>query len=226
MKYSVAVILGLGSLLVGSAHAGLYSLSSSPSLAETAVSPFVTSDTLADFYDFRQWEYHGDVFVQANTANMFLVDASDGLGLVMVFDNGKDGSGGKADVKIDVGGDLLPLDFEVMDDLGGNDTFDDGDTLLTADLQWSSGKTDGYILIPLKNSDPQGLGYVDTTLSGLVGIDSWNFYSFPGASKETYDLVLTETARLSVQPVPEPSVLLGFLTAGSIGLLFIRRRRR
>ncbi len=112
------------------------------------IDAFSTGLTTAGFYDFSGASYnghlHGGPPAVSNLSQLFLLDASDGLSLVVVYDGVVDGTGGTSMTQWNLSGDTAaPL---VADDPGEALTVTMGGTQFESNHVWLSCCTDGFAL--------------------------------------------------------------------------------
>jgi hypothetical protein len=187
------------------------------------VDPFVTALSTGDFYQYGtphgasyNGELNGGPNPVSSLSQIFLVDASDGLSLVVVHDNPNDGSGGSTRTRWDLlGGDTA--DFRLGDDPGEGLSVTGG-TQFNSVKNWAPCCTDGYAIGSL---DGMWTMYGQFT-TAPTGITDW---AVVDSDFSSVDLTLAPGQRVRLDPVPEPATVLLF-SAGLAGLLRFRRSRR
>jgi hypothetical protein len=122
---SIATVSVLGTGFGQSASAALYDIffEVSPSVFSAdpiaTVPGFATDGTLQDFYGYANFSFNNPLLDNAlrdNTTHLFMVEASDGLGLAFVHDRIDSGSGGLVKMEFLFSGFNFPS-FRVVDDL-------------------------------------------------------------------------------------------------------------
>jgi hypothetical protein len=197
------------------------------------IESFSTSGTLGEFYAYigQQFSNTGSVTLTADQSHLFLVAASDGLGLFVVHDDGI-ASGGNAETQVDLfGGDAAS--FLVQDD-PGDAIYTDTGIEFTARQSWTLGFTDGYVIGSLDGSWSADVQFKDVSVfSGPVinGLTAWAALSSDGMGGQTETaLALVEERRVRLVNVPTPMSLpppaLWFLGFALLGLLAARRKNR
>ncbi|MHC4952574.1 MAG: PEP-CTERM sorting domain-containing protein [Planctomycetota bacterium] len=186
------------------------------------VDVFNTALTTAAFYQYGNpfgSSYNGDVNGGPSGADgltqLFLVQASDGLSLVIVHDDPVDGSGGTANTRFDLVGDTATI--TVKDD--GEPGYVDTGTQFSATHNWIACCTDGYAITSL---DGNWTMFGQFT-SGPTGITQWQVSNSGGADVA---LVLQAGRRVRLDlasSVPEPSVY-ALLGAAFVFCFLLRRR--
>lgn len=187
------------------------------------IDPFITALTTAGFYQYNNpngasynGELNGGPNPVSSTTQVFFVDASDGLSLVVVHDNPNDGTGGNTSTQWNLSNDTAG--FAAIDGESG-DTFtvSAGGTQFDISNNWLDCCTDGYAIGALENNW-ELLGQFLTT---PTGIDSW---AVIGNDFSSTSLVLDPGRRVRFDlvadvPVPAPLALLGL---GLVGVAYQR----
>lgn len=200
------------------------------------IDPFNTSGTIADFYNYGKSDkpyFRGPVSLSSDTSHLFLVQASNGLGLFSVHDQQGDGSGGTADMKFDLIGDTAS--FLVKDDPASSaDKYitNDNRTFTTNNL-WGKGPTDGVAIGSLDGEWTMFSQF--TALGSNAGgeLTSWKALSGTGSS---LSLALNTGQRVRIDrapdiadppvtDVPEPTIVVGLLAVAMGGSIVKRRDR-
>lgn len=150
------------------------------------IESFNTAGTLAAFYAYasQQFTNTGSVTLTADQSHLFLVDASDGLGLFVVHDDGIT-RGGNAETQVDLlGGDTAT--FLVQDD-PGEASYTDTGTVFTANQNWTQGFTDGYVIGSLDGAWTADIQFTDVPVAGpiITGLDTWAALSSDGMGGQT-----------------------------------------
>ena len=241
------MLVVLGFCIVSSAHAATVSIfqESAPGEGDFntnllgTIQSFSTTGTLADFYGYpNEFNNTAAVSLTRDQSHLFLVDASDGMGLFVVHDNGADNGGGRAETLVDLLGDtaaFLVYDDPLPDD-ASTDSYTENDTgtQFTAVNEWVSGYTDGYVIGSL-----DGAWMVDMQFADVSSIDpstradgatindllTWVAISSGGVSGQTeMALVLEEGRRVRISAVPVPPAIWLFCS-GLLGLIGLARRK-
>ncbi|MBW2245286.1 MAG: PEP-CTERM sorting domain-containing protein [Deltaproteobacteria bacterium] len=190
------------------------------------IQSFSTTGTLAVFYSYasQQFTNTGSIALTPDQSHMFLVDASDGLGLFVVHDDGIT-RGGNAETKVDLfGGDTAT--FLVQDD-PGEASYTDSGTGFTAKQSWTQGFTDGYVIGSLDGIWTADVQFTDVFAAGptINGLATWAALSSDGLGGQTeIALALVEDRRVRLVVVPEPSTL-WLVGSGLLGLVATARRK-
>lgn len=194
------------------------------------IESFNTAGTLAEFYDYRGSEFKNTAAISLtrDQSHLFLVNASDGLGLFVVHDDGLTNGGGDAETKIDlIGGDTAT--FLVQDDPADANYSDTG-IEFTAKQRWLSGFTDGYVIGSLDGIWTIDMQFTEVFSGGsaaiISGMDSWAAISSDGLGGQTeiaLALVEDRRVRLSIIPIPPAIWLFG---TGLLGLIGLCRRKK
>ena len=203
-----------------------------------SIQPFSTSGTLEEFYDYRGSEFKNTAAVSLtrNQSHLFLVDASDGLGLFVVHDNGQTNGGGRAETRVDLIGDSAAflVQDEPAPDPQNRDSYTTNapGTLFTAVNKWVSGFTDGYVIGALDGNWVLDLQFADASAIDsstqaadtptISGLETWAAISSDGSE---IALVLQELRRVRLSVVPIPAALPLLLSAVA-GLYFVGRWKR
>ncbi len=190
------------------------------------VNPFSTSLSTAAFYQYDTpdvFSYNGDEnggpSPISQLSQIFLLDASDGLSLVVVHDNPNDGSGGSTSMQWNLTGDTAAQ--VLADDPSELVSVSGGGTQFNSTKNWLGCCTDGYALGSL---DGDGWAMFGQFLTAPIGINQWAVSSF-GSTSISLDLEAGRRVRLDLTPVPVPAALP--LLAGGLGLMgFLGWRRR
>lgn len=186
------------------------------------IETYSTSLSIADFYSYNNpnyASYNGDLnggpSPISSLSQLFLVDAFDGLSLVVVHDNPNDGSGGRTQTQWNLNGDTAAQ--VAADDPGEPLTVSAGGTQFNSNKSWAPCCTDGYAIGSLEG---------DWTLFGQflfspVGIEDWAAVSSDG-SLISLALNPAQRVRLTSISVPEPTTFalmaFGLIGLGSTGL--------
>lgn len=192
-----------------------------------SIQSFSTTGTLAQFYAYasQQFTNTSSVTLTEDQSHLFLVDASDGLGLFVVHDDGIS-RGGNAETMVDLlGGDTAT--FLVKDDPGDRIYTDNG-TEFTARQSWQEGFTDGYVIGLLDGNWTADVQFTDVSpvISGPIinGLTTWAAISSDGLGGQTeIALTLVEDRRVRLSTVPIPTAL--WLFGSALGLLSWMRRK-
>lgn len=186
------------------------------------IDTFNTGLTIADFYQYSNpnaasynGELNGGPNPVSNLTQVFLVDASDGLSLVVVHDNPNDGSGGSTRTRWNLTGDTAAQ--VVADDPGEPVVVSGGGTQFDSTKNWAPCCTDGYAIGSI-DGDWALFGQFLTTPTGIT---DWSAVSSDFSS---VPLVLAPGRRVRLQAVPEPGTLA--LVMGGMIMGFARVRRR
>ncbi len=182
------------------------------------INPFSTSLSTSDFYSFGSSSYNGNTnggpSPLANTTQLFMLDASDGLSLIVIHDGISDGSGGNANETWTLtGGDTASV--LVSDD--GTEASATSSTVFDTNFLWASCCTDGY-----------AIGSLDGDWTMIGGFNSFsNISTWQAVSSGFSDIPLTlatstTTGRVRLQTIPEP----GTMGLVLMGLIVLARRRR
>ncbi|MFW6032855.1 MAG: hypothetical protein ACOCTI_05735 [Phycisphaeraceae bacterium] len=187
-----------------------------------------TSETLAGFYDFGNWQYRGSGELPYSrlidsALNVFAVQASDGLGLFSVY---KKESPFAVDTSVTS---ELPFSVPVRDDTGGNDDYVADSTYFYADQYTSGAPTDGFVVSGLaigqvldytSDDAPAGQETADGEFDRVV------FYTGGGFEMSLpYDE--DETADFDATVVPSPAAATsGLAMLAALGVRAVSRRRR
>ena len=130
--------------------------------------------------------------IASNRVHLFMLDAADGLSLVHVYDDDDDASTGRADTRYEIIGDTA--DFTARDGNPGDDIYVNMDgTLLTADHQWGSFRTDGLAIGSLDGAWGMRLQFDD-----FAGLGDWLAFS---ADDSGTPLVLAVDRRVRLLPI-------------------------
>ena len=193
-----------------------------------SIQSFSTTGTLSSFYLYasQQFTNTSSITLTEDQSHLFLVDASDGLGLFVVHDDGIS-RGGNAETMVDLlGGDTAT--FLVQDDPGDRIYTDNG-TEFTARQSWQQGFTDGYVIGLLDGNWTADVQFTDVSpdLTGPIinGLTTWAAISSDGLGGQTeiaLTLVEDRRVRLSIVPIPAAVWLFGSALAG---LGWMKRKR-
>ena len=224
-------------LVVSNAHATTVSVSqeSTPGAGDFSanllgtIQSFSTAGTLAGFYAYasQQFTNTSAVALTANQSQLFLVDASDGLGLFVVHDDGQS-LGGNAQTKVELfGGDTAT--FLVKDD-PGDAIYTDSGIEFTVKQSWTQNFTDGYVIGSLDGSWVVDMQFTEVDAAGFIirGLDTWAAISSDGLGGQTevaLALVEDRRVRLSVNNIPIPPAIWLF-GSGLLGLVGIARKKQ
>jgi len=179
------------------------------------IAPYSTTLTTAAFYQYDSpigssynGENNGGPVPVSELSQVFLVNASDGLSLVIVHDNPDDGSGGRTQTRWDLVGDTAAQ--RVADDPAEPLTVGGGGTQFDSTTNWLACCTDGYAIGSLDGPWTlfgQFLAFDD-------GIDAWQ-----ASDKDGHHIVLALILlhRIRLRQVPEPATS-ALLVAGLVGL--------
>lgn len=142
-------------------------------------------------------------------SHVLLAETTDGLTLVVVHDRAfpDDPDGGRAETRVEVFNDPDGLVRTVEDDPANNEAGpyigEPGDSVFTAEQEWSTCCTDGYALSGLSGDWTALVGFSDTdnnanTLA-IDGLTEWAAYSADGT---VVPLALEEGRRIRMRLVP------------------------
>jgi hypothetical protein len=186
------------------------------------IDPFATGLTTSQFYQYGNpfgASYNGNLnggpAAVSELSQVFLVDASDGLSLVVVHDSPADGSGGNTLTRWNLFGDTAAQ--VLADDPGEPVVVSGGGTQFDSRKNWIGCCTDGYALGSL---DGSWVMY-GSFLAPPAGITDWAAVSSDFSS---IALTLDPNRRVRLDPVPEPSTML-ILGVGLIGLAGVGRKK-
>ncbi len=186
------------------------------------VNEFNTGLTTAGFYQYNvpngasyNGELNGGPIPVSSLSQVFLVNASDGLSLVVVHDNPSDGSGGSTQTRWNLMGDTATQ--ILADDPGENLVVSMGGTQFDSTKNWIACCTDGYAIGSLDGN----WSIFGQFLTAPTGITSWSVVS---SDFTATPLVLTPGRRVRLDTVPEPGILALF-GLGLAGLSFARRKK-
>jgi hypothetical protein len=188
---------------------------------------FDTTGTLSSFYSYSGSQYNGPAALAADQSHVFLVSASNGLGLFIVHDNAQfNGNGGQAEMQVDLAGDTAG--YLVHDDpVGGRDNYNATGTQFQFQNIWNDGVTDGVVIGTLDGNwsvDIQFADLFDADGTAFSGLSSWVALSSDGLGGQTeLGLVLEEGRRVRLSSVPVPAALWLF-GSGLLGLIGVARK--
>jgi Concanavalin A-like lectin/glucanases superfamily/Immunoglobulin I-set domain len=209
-------------LLAAQAHAQAYvevSQESSPGAGDFdchilgVLRVWETTKTASEFYNYDTvnsvswggaWTY-GPI---ANQSNLMVVQASDGLSLVILHDQpGVSNGGGTANTRVDIVASATPISRVVEDDPGERYTGNPGSSFFAASHDWSSPNTDGYVLRGFSGSWTATVSFTESPTS----LSSWIAASDDGGA---IPLVLESNRRVRVRATdaPVPNSLLALYT--------------
>jgi hypothetical protein len=147
------------------------------------IDSFFTGLSTAEFYQYGtpngasyNGELNGGPLPVSSLSQVFFVDASDGLSLVVVHDNPNDGSGGSTRTQWDLSGDPDGA-FVVVDD-PGEGVLVNGPTQFVSSKTWFDCCTDGYAIGSLDGV----WAMFGQFLASPTGIDQWAAVSSDGGS--------------------------------------------
>jgi len=215
------IALATGHLMSTSAMAATIRVSqeSAPGLGDFddhvlgSIEAFSSSNTINETYNYRNASFNGPLDLTSNVSHLFLVEATDGLGLFSVHDRPRDGSGGNAQMQFDLQGDIASIIS--FDDPGELYTSDD--TRFTAQNRWIPCCTDGFAIGTLESDWTMFAQF--TSLP--IGLSSWQ--AFSASDTESIGLVIDPGRRVrldrfpEVVDVPEPSAAIGLIALGLLG---------
>jgi len=146
----------------------------------------------------------------ADRSHLLLAGTTAGLSLVIVHDRAvpNDPDGGDAETRVTVLGDPDGLSRTVEDDPGSDDYLgEDGDSVFTANQDWQTCCTDGYVLSGLSAAEEgQWVAFVEFTdvddnpiTPTIDGLTEWVAYSADGSQ---ISLALEEDRRVRLTAVP------------------------
>ena len=189
------------------------------------INPFVTTLTASEFYNYSNVNesYNGDLnggpAPVSNQSQVFFVDASDGLSLVIFHDARDDGSGGRAKTSWQLSNDTASI--LVKDDPGFDVYSEVAGTVFSADHQWQECCTDGYAIGPLSGQWTMMGEFTELP----TNIDGWMAIS---SVSTTISLAIDANRRVRLrpaQPIPSPTTV-ALLATGLLGLGWSLRGRR
>jgi hypothetical protein len=187
-----------------------------------SIETYQTTLTTADYYHYNNpfvASYNGTApTAVSGLSQIFFLQASDGLSMVLLNDIPRDGSGGSTRTRFDLINDSAS--FLVKDDPGDHYTTNATGTSLTATHNWAPCCTDGLAIGSL-DGDWQMLAQFTANPNG---INSWTGTS----SDNTYlNLALNtgQRVRFDTASVPEPATV-ALLAMGLLGLGFTMKRKQ
>lgn len=188
------------------------------------INPWTTALTTAGFYQYDtpyaasyNGELNGGPNPVSSLSQVFLVNASDGLSLVVVHDKPVDGSGGTTQTRWNLTGDTSAQ--VLADDPGEVVSVSAGGTQFDSSKLWYDCCTDGYAIGSL---DGNWTMY-GQFLASPTGINAWSAVS---DGSPAIPLVLEVGRRVRLRSVPEPGTLLLLITlfTGLVGLGGFKRK--
>lgn len=187
------------------------------------IKPYTTSLTTTAFYQYGtpnaasyNGELNGGPAPVSSLSQVFLVNASDGLSLVVVHDRANDVGGGSTQTRWNLAGDSAAA---VLADDPGEPITVTGGTQFDSTKNWAACCTDGYALGSLDGS---------WTMFGQFlafdgGIDAW--HAVDGDHHIILALILLHRIRLRQVPEPATSALFVAGAAGLAGAAWRASRR-
>ncbi len=223
VKLFVGVVLAVSVAMSASADSIQLTVNPNPFQFVWTIEPFNTGLTAAEFYSYNDpstSSYNGDVnggpAAVSDEALIFLVNASDGLALFVVYDRPDDLTGGRSTIQWNLTGDTADEVF--VDDPGEQLTVSPDGTEFSFAAHWSPCCTDGYV-IGMLNGD---WSMVASFMGPIENLDRWNVVSSDGLVV-SFPTSLVSGIQLSAvsAPAPEPETFVLLSTGLLLGLGFL-----
>jgi hypothetical protein len=224
----LVIVTASVSLAVPAAAATYNYTIDSPTQTGTVVTPFMTAESAAQFYNYTNSEANPDDFTLRDDEALFFLHQNTlngeiGIGLIFDTNNrtsqGNEAASGGGTASVTISGVPAGSSFVVRDDPSEVNLPING----TLSWRWSNGYTDGMALAG-SLTDAEW-----TVLFSAISTTGITDYSFLNADGSRTDLGNLGTGNFSitssVNPVPLPAGL-PFLLTGLAGLLALRRVRR